>query len=216
MRKKQHRFKDNDANPLMLQPGKILFDTIKGKWKTFFNNNHPLVLELGCGTGNYTLGLATKNERTNFIGVDIKGARMWVGLQEALVQKLNNVAFLRTRIEILDHFFCPEEVSTIYITFPDPRIKDRDIKRRLTSERFLDIYKKILKIGGYVHLKTDNAALYHFTLGIVQKRGYSLVDHTEDLYKSHSTSIHTALQTVYEKKFLEKGCKIKYLCFQML
>lgn len=214
MRKKLNRFQENSENPLFLETGKPLFEEIKGKWNSlFFQNTHPIVLELGCGTGKYAVTLAQREQDKNFIAVDIKGARMWVGGRESLAKQLSNIAFLRTRIEWLDRFFMHGEVDELYITFPDPQPKKGDAQKRLTSQRFLNLYGKVLKKNGRIHLKTDNEQLYHFTLDLVQSREYPLLMHTEDLYQEYPDSVHTEIQTIYEKRFLAQGAAIKYLSF---
>ncbi len=149
MRKKLKRFEDNALRDNVLEPGKELYDRLRGRWHAaYFPHQGPITLELGCGRAAYTLGLAQQFPDQNFVGIDIKGARLWAGSTEALQRRLQNVAFLRTQIEHLDQFFAPEEVSQIYITFPDPRPRDRDVKRRLTSPRFLALYRQLLQPGG--------------------------------------------------------------------
>ncbi len=216
MRKKEIRFQKNKENPLFLERGKRLYDGIKGRWQAlFFQNSNPVVLELGCGTGKYALTLAAEEPTRNFVAIDIKGARMWCGAQAALEGGLRNIAFLRTRIEWLDHFFGTAEVDEIYISFPDPRPKRGDAPKRLTSEPFLQLYGRLLKKNGRIHVKTDSAPLYHATLELVRARHYPLLTHTEDLYGEYPDSIHTRIQTAYEKHFLAQGAAIKYLSFQM-
>jgi tRNA (guanine-N7-)-methyltransferase len=190
---------------------------LKGKWKVHFKNDHPIVLELGCGKGEYTVGLAQKYRGTNFIGVDIKGNRIWVGARSALEKKLDNVAFLRTRIDQVDAAFSKDEVSAIWITFPDPQPTQKREKKRLTSPRFLERYKKFLKPGGIIHLKTDSELLYDYTLELVQKNKYTLLDHTNDLYASADDEKRMdvkSIKTYYEERFLREGKKITYLCFR--
>lgn len=214
MRKKLQRFADNAARANVIEPGKPLYETVKGQWRTAcFHNPGDLVLELGCGRGAYTLGLARQFPTKNFVGVDIKGARLWAGSTVALQQDLQQVAFLRTKIEHLDHFFAPQEVSEIYIPFPDPRPRDRDIKRRLTSPRMLAIYRQLLKPGGWVHLKTDNEALFQYTLEVLATEPIKDLIHTSDLYQSEWLAAHHDIQTDYEKQFLAQGTTIKYLRF---
>jgi tRNA (guanine-N7-)-methyltransferase len=188
---------------------------LKGKWATeFFKNNNPIFLELGCGKGEYTIELARKNPQKNFIGVDIKGARMWRGAQDAWEEQLKNVAFLRTRIELINSFFGPEEVSEIWLAFPDPQLKKRRNKKRLTSARFLNSYNKFLKPGGIIHLKTDDAVLYHYTFNLIRQNQLEIVRSSEDLYKENELNYTLSIKTHYEKQFLSQGLKIYYLCFK--
>jgi len=213
MRKKQKRFAQNEIRENVVQPGKPIFETIKGKWKkSFFGNDNDLILELGCGRGEYTVGLASIYADKNFIGVDIKGYRIWVGSSRAVELDLKNVAFLRTKIQQLEDFFEPKEVSGIWLIFPDPRPKDRDVKRRMTHPRFLEMYKKILVAGGWLHLKTDNDILFQYSLETLQERK-DVVDlqFTHDLYQSEYEADHHRITTRYEKEFSEQGFKIKYL-----
>ena len=213
MRKKLQRFADNAQSPYVIQPGKSLYQFIQGKWKTLqFKNQQDIVLELGCGKGEYTIGLAGLFPDKNFIGIDIKGPRMWVGSTQAKEAQLMNVAFLRTKIEHLDDFFSANEVAEIWIPFPDPRPGQRDEKRRLTSPRFLDLYRKILCPGARVHFKTDNTALFTYTLDLLRTQNIA-IEYTQDLYNSSWLKDHTGIQTAYEKRFLEQGAKIKYLRF---
>ena len=214
MRKKLQRFADNAARENVIEPGKPLYEMVKGQWRTaYFHNPGELVLELGCGRGAYTLGLAQQFPSKNFVGVDIKGARIWAGSTDAVQQGLQQVGFLRTKIEHLAQFFAPQEVSEIYIPFPDPRPRDRDIKRRLTSPRMLAIYRELLQPGGWVHLKTDNEALFQYTLETLATEPITDLVYTSDLYQSEWLATHHSIQTDYEKKFLAQGITIKYLRF---
>ena len=192
---------------------------LKRKWAAdFFKNKNPIVLELGCGKGEYTIGLAEKHPQKNFIGIDVKGARMWRGAKTAIEKKLATVAFLRTRIEFLDCFFAPNEISAIWITFPDPQPQKPRERKRLTSMRFLNIYKKFLSEKGIIHLKTDNVPLYEYTLDMIKENKFPLLEFTNDLYKETNVVKHseaTSIQTFYEKMFLTKGMKICYLKFQL-
>jgi tRNA (guanine-N7-)-methyltransferase len=189
---------------------------IRGKWlEQYFNNNNPIVLEVGCGRGEYTIGMARLLPDKNFIGTDIKGERLWKGSGIAEEEGLENVAFLRTFIEKIDENFAENEVDEIWITFPDPRPRDRDIKRRLTSPRFLELYRKILTPDGRVHLKTDNLPLYEYTLEVLQERNdVRNLLHTADLYKSDLQEHTMGIYTTYEKRYLSEGIPIKYLQFQ--
>lgn len=214
MRKKMQRFADNASCHNIIEPGKPLYTAIKGGWNDhYFHHDAPLTLEVGCGTGAYTLGLAEQLPHQHFVGIDIKGARLWAGSQAAIQQGLENVAFLRTRIEHLDQFFAPQEVSEIYIPFPDPRPRDRDIKRRLTSPRFLAIYQKLLKANGRVHLKTDNLALFEYTVETLQSQPVKDLITTTDFYQSEWATTHYGIQTTFEQRFLAQGIAIKYLSF---
>jgi tRNA (guanine-N7-)-methyltransferase len=164
VKRKQERFKIIEERENVVERSKELYTSIKGKWhERYFNNNNPITLELACGRGEYTVGLATLFPGRNYIGVDIKGERIWKGSTWAVEQSLKNVAFLRTQILLIENFFEENEADEIWITFPDPRPRKRDIKRRLTSPRYLEMYKKLLKPGGYIRLKTDNTSLYTYT-----------------------------------------------------
>ncbi|MEY2706004.1 MAG: hypothetical protein RL407_2066 [Bacteroidota bacterium] len=214
-RKKLVRFAQNEANPNVIQAGKPIFDQIKGKWNEMqFGNPQPLVVELACGRGEFTLGLGRAYPEKNFIGVDIKGSRIWKGSSTASKEGLQNIAFLRTQIQQLDSFFACGEISELWITFPDPFPRDGDEKRRLTSTKFLEMYKNLLKSGGNIHFKTDNTGLFDFTLELLQSRK-DIVIHavTSDFYQSEYREDHLGIQTRYEKIFSEKGEKIKYLRF---
>ena len=185
---------------------------LKGSWgRSFFHNNHPIVLELGCGKGEYTVGLGTIFPEKNFIGVDIKGARMWNGAKESFVRKMINIAFLRTHIELIDHFFAPGEVSEIWLTFPDPQIKK--VNKRLTSTRFMGLYKKILSENGLIHLKTDSPFMYKYTCAMVEKNALPIKKCTEDLYHSDISDTILSIKTFYEQQWLDRGMTIKYIQF---
>ncbi|NVJ86082.1 MAG: tRNA (guanosine(46)-N7)-methyltransferase TrmB [Algoriphagus sp.] len=217
-RKKLVRFKANEENPNVIQAGKPIFEEIKGNWKNGqFLNEYPLVVELACGRGEFTVGLARVFPEQNFIGVDIKGSRIWKGSSTATAEGLQNVAFLRTQIQQLDKFFAPGEIDELWITFPDPFPRDGDEKRRLTSPRFLDMYKPLLKEGGIVHFKTDNTGLFDYTLELVKSRNdIELIGFTHDFYQSEWKDDHFGIKTRYEKIFTEKGEKIKYLKFRFI
>jgi len=189
---------------------------LKGQWhEEFFKNNGDIVVEMGCGKGEYTLGLARKFPEKNFIGVDIKGARMWRGLKTAEEEGLKNVAFIRTRIEIIPFYFAKDEVSEIWITFPDPQIRAIKEKKRLTSHRFLSKYHQFLKPGGVIHLKTDALLLYDYTLEVIEKGGHQLLYANEDIYGNGLKGAVTQIQTFYEKKWMEYDTPIKYLKFSL-
>ena len=189
---------------------------LKGLWcREVFGNTLPLVLELGCGKGEYTVGLARNHPDKNFMGLDIKGARIWTGAKAAQKEGLENVAFLRTRIDFINSFFAPSEVHEIWITFPDPQEKQRRQKKRLTGAGFLNRYRAFLADDGLIHLKTDNQALFSDTLDLLHYNGLTVVDQTSDLYGEGWNDERTSIQTFYEKRFLEEGIKINYLCFRL-
>jgi len=189
---------------------------MKGKWnELYFKNENPVTLELGCGKGEYTVGLAEKFPGRNFIGVDIKGARLWRGGKTALEQKMKNVAFLRTQIDHLSDYFELGEAEEIWITFPDPYLPKSDAKRRLTSPKFIEIYKKVLQPGGIIHLKTDDTNLYEYTLSVIMEQKLNLICCTEDLYASHLADDIRSLKTYYEKIHLAEQKKIKYVRFSL-
>ncbi|MDH3648723.1 MAG: tRNA (guanosine(46)-N7)-methyltransferase TrmB [Saprospiraceae bacterium] len=189
----------------------------RSNWsKHHFQNDHPITLELACGGGEYTLALARSHPERNFIGIDIKGNRIWKGARQALSEKLANVAFLRTRIEQIDLFFGPDEVSEIWITFPDPFVRKSKANRRLTNINFLNKYRTFIKAGGYLHLKTDSDPLYKFTLELVENCDYCrLLEATTDIYVNPLTDPDLGITTFYEKQHLAAGKKIKYLRFEM-
>ena len=187
----------------------------RGKWNTrHFKKSAPITLELACGKGEYSLGLAKLFPQRHFIGVDIKGNRIWKGAKMALSEELSNVAFLRTRIEQIDLFFAPDEIDEIWITFPDPFLKKSKANRRLTSAFFLNIYLKILKEGGTIHLKTDSDPLYRFTLETLSRQtNYKLISASDDIYAAHAITAELEIKTHYEKMHLENGRTIKYVRF---
>ncbi len=187
----------------------------KGKWNTFFKNEHPIILELGCGKGEYTVGLAQKHPENNYIGVDVKGARIWRGAKSSQELKLENTAFIRTKIEEIDYYFAQNEISEIWVTFPDPQPKSYKERKRLISQRFLDIYKKFLKPNGIVHLKTDNLPLFEYCLEVVETGGHKLLASTKDLYNSDIDEEVKSIQTFYENQYLNQGVKINYLKLQL-
>ena len=197
------------------QDGKVI--DMKGRWvQQHFKNDHPLVLELACGRGEYTLGMARMFPDKNFVGVDIKGARIWKGAGIAIEEGLNNAAFLRMRIEQITNFFAPEEISEIWITFPDPFLRKSKKNRRLTSPRFLDSYKKILAKGGKVHLKTDEPNLYEFSLEVLNEYpGVTIEYYDNDIYSKPLPIEELSLKTYYEKLHLEANKTIKYIRFTL-
>jgi len=189
---------------------------LKGLWnKMFFKNAHPIIIELGCGKGEYTIGLAKEYPHCNFIGVDIKGARIWTGAKMALGEKISNVGFVRSRIEFIESFFGKDEVDEIWITFPDPQLKKRRNKKRLTGSRFLALYRNFLKKDGLIHLKTDNEVMFLYTWDLIKLNNFELISGTNDLYGSDFTGLARDIQTFYEKQFLEEGLKIHYLQFRI-
>lgn len=217
MRQKLLRFEENRKRDNIIEYGKPLFQAIKGKWnEVYFQNSNPITLELGCGNGEYTNGLAALNTSRNYIGIDYKGDRLYNGSGRALQEKLTNVAFLRTQILNLEEFFEPGEVNEIWLTFPDPRPKDRDEKRRLTFPRFLNLYQRICVSGGWFRFKTDNTPLFDYTLEVLKDFPVSDLDYTYDLYQSEMLSEHLGIKTKYERIWTEKGEKIKYLKFKFL
>jgi len=189
---------------------------LKGKWKTeFFGTNMPLILELGCGKGEYTTGMARKFPSANFLGIDIKGARMWNGAATAIRESITNVGFLRTRIELIESFFNPGEVDEIWITFPDPQLKKRRNKKRLTGPRFLNHYRSFLKKDGLIHLKTDSRELYEYTLQLIMENSLELVEKIPDLYSGKNLNDILLIRTHYEQMFLDAGKAISYLSFRI-
>jgi len=216
-RQKKRRFEENKLRPNLVESGKDFYDEIKGKWHLkVFTDQQPIVLELGCGKGEYTLGLAQAFPNRNHIGVDIKGDRLWVGSGIALREGIQNAAFLRTQIQFLEHFFKKGEIEEIWVTFPDPRPKEKDDKRRLTAPRFLAIYQNLLKPDGWLKFKTDNTELFNYTLELINKNRISVKNlaFTHDLYNSEYVSEHYEIKTKYERKFAALGETIKYLKFQ--
>lgn len=216
MRNKLERFKENRERYNVLEPKGMGTQPVKGKWAAeHFKNDHPIVLELACGRGEYTVGMARIFPEKNFIGVDIKGDRIWKGSTIADEEELTNVAFCRTKILLIENFFEPGEVTDIWITFPDPRPRKRDIKRRLTSPRFLEIYKKLMKSGSTLYLKTDNTQLYEYTLEVLESRSdIEGLEHAADLYNSSLKPEAFDIKTKYEMKFHAEGEDIKFLKFR--
>jgi len=191
---------------------------LKGKWNAeYFKNDNPIVLELGCGKGEYTIGMAKRFPNKNFIGVDIKGNRIWTGAKTALEEKMFNVAFIRTRIDFIEACFAENEVAEIWITFPDPQPLKSTIRQRLTNMLFLNRYKKIMNDSGVINLKTDSEFFYSYTKEVVKENNFTERDATNDLYGDgiEREEYLTSIKTYYEKKFSEKGFKICYLKFRM-
>ena len=187
---------------------------MRGNWgKEFFGNDNPIVIELGCGRGEYTVGLARRYPDKNFIGVDIKGARMWTGATEAIRDGLKNVGFLRTNIEIIDHFFAPGEVSEIWLTFPDPQMKKHT--KRLTSSLFLQRYRNIMVPDGIVHLKSDSNFMFTYTRYITEVNKLPVVSYIEDIYADGEAVEPLDIKTYYEQQWLSRGINIKYISFRL-
>lgn len=216
---KLKRFRENETFKNVVQPTReTVFNgfELKGKWNSFFKNNNPLVLELGCGKGEYTIALAKKNPNINYIGVDIKGARFWRGAKTAIEENLPNVAFLRTQIELVDLCFNENEVSEIWITFPDPQIKFTRTIHRLTNIDFLKKYHKILIPNGIVNLKTDSEYMHGYTLGLLTGLQQEILYAHHDIYNnSESPKEVTSTQTFYEMQYLEKEKAITYIKFRL-
>ena len=217
---KLKRFIENESFDNVLQPSrddliKFNFD-FRGKWKKkVFKNSNPIVLELGCGKGEYTVNLAKLNPNKNYIGIDIKGARFWRGAKTAIEEKLKNIYFLRTQIELLDFIFEKNEIDEIWLTFPDPQIKFQRRKHRLTNTKFLSIYKNILNDSGIIHLKTDSEFLHGYTLGKLEEMSIKPIVSNHDIYKNLNAPVEaTQIQTHYEKIYLNEGKKITYLNFK--
>ena len=212
------RFRENETFANVIQPSRkeVLENlSLKGKWATFFKNDNPIVLELGCGKGEYTVALARQNPNLNYLGVDIKGARFWRGAKTALEEGLTNVGFLRTQIELIDYCFAKNEVNQIWITFPDPQIKFKRMKHRLTNPDFLRKYQHLLSNDGIVHLKTDSEFLHGYTLGLLQEGNHEIIYAHHNIYNNpHSPKEATLTKTFYEKQFLEKEKAITYVKFR--
>ena len=221
MGKNKHRkFADNETFANMVQaPRTDLLENglpLKGKWhEEFFKNDKPIVLELGCGKGEYTVGLGERFPDKNFIGIDIKGARMWRGARTATDNKMDNIGFLRTHIELIHNCFAKGEVSEIWITFPDPQIKYRRRKKRLTAPDMLDMYRQILTDDAIIHLKTDSQFLHGYTLGIVEGYGHKVLDSSYDIDRQKSDNELLKIRTNYESIFRNKGMTITYIKFQL-
>lgn len=228
---KLRKFAENETFSCLVQPSsrELLADgyanlrshEMKGKWSVFFGNDNPIVLELGCGKGEYTIALAERNPDINYIGVDIKGARLWTGAKYATANKLKNVAFLRTKVEFITSFFAPGEVSEIWLTFSDPQYRSEN--SRLSSPLFLERYRSFLRTGGMVHLKTDSRFLHEYTKAVCKANKLNVLSCTEDLYGSEkiretllaNRSELFEVQTFYEKMFLQQGYDITYISFNI-
>ena len=218
---KLKRFSENETFHNVIQPTReALIDanfSLKGKWcSSFFKNNNPLVLELGCGKGEYTVGLAKRYPNKNFIGIDIKGARFWRGAKTAIEDQMPNVAFIRTQIELIEFIFAENEVDEIWITFPDPQIKYKRTKHRLTNAAFLQRYKNVLNNTGVVHLKTDSEFMHGYTLGLLHGLGHEVEYANHDVYRQEGSPEEvTEIQTYYEETYLAKDKAITYIRFKI-
>ena len=217
---KLKRFRENETFPNVIQPKRD--DVLKGKFpyvgtwrKDFFKNKNPIVLELGCGKGEYTVHLAQRSPHINHIGIDIKGARFWRGAKTAIEEGFTNVCFIRMQVELIVQCFAEGEVDEIWITFPDPQIKYKRTKHRLTQPDLLKIYKTVLKSGGLIHLKTDSEFLFGYTLGVVSQMGVIKYAHHDIYNNSDAPDIATEIQTFYENQFLEKKKAISYMNFSL-
>ncbi len=212
-RQKLQRFEHNTQAENVIERGKPLYTTIRGRWKeVFFKNEHPVVLELACGKGEYTVGMGRQCPDRNFIGVDIKGERIARGSKQAIQAGLTNVAFLRTGIQYLGEFFEENEVDEIWLIHPDPQPRDKEEKKRLTNPAFLSLYHRYLKDGGVFNVKTDNPFLYEYTLDMLQRSSlYTVLDYTDDLYHSPLHAEHMGITTHYERLFMERGFTINYI-----
>lgn len=217
---KLKRFRENETFPNVIQPERasILNGEFpyKGIWrKEFFKNDNPIVLELGCGKGEYTVHLAQRSPKVNHIGIDIKGARFWRGAKTAIEENMDNVCFIRTQVELIEHCFAVDEVDEIWITFPDPQIKYKRTKQRLTHPELLAAYKLVLKPNGLVHLKTDSEFLFGYTLGIVSQIGKIEYAHHNIYNNSDAPEVATVVQTFYENQFLKENKAITYMKFTL-
>jgi tRNA (guanine-N7-)-methyltransferase len=214
-KKKLVHFAENDTFPHLFQPRyhELLHGFfLRGKWhEGYFRNPNPVILELGCGKGEYTVGLAETHPDRNYIGIDVKGARLWRGCRTVAEKQMKNVAFIRTLVDHVGKLFAPGEISGIWITFPDPQPKKA--WKRLTSPEFLEKYRSILRPGSILHLKTDNPGFYEYTIDVIREQGHKILAATEDLYHSGITDEVIGYRTFYEKMWLEQGMKICYLKF---
>ncbi len=218
MKRKLERFAEMNTFPHVIQPA---FDEVfrkehplKGQWKNlFFKNNNPITLELGCGKGEYTVGMARLFPQRNYIGIDIKGARIWKGAKTSFIENIPNIGFLRTRIEFINSFFAQGEVDEIWLTFPDPQKEKK--RKRLTSGRFLNLYRQFLKDDGTIHLKTDNDLLFRYTLDLLKYNQLEIIEYTDNLYASEIINPVLSIKTFYEQQFLDMNLTIKYLCFKL-
>jgi tRNA (guanine-N7-)-methyltransferase len=209
--KKLVRFAELETFQNVLQHPK----NMAGNWNQFFKNEAPIILELACGKGEYAVGLAQLYPGKNFIGVDLKGNRLWVGAKKALQQNLNNVAFLRIQIDNIAEFFTSKEIDEIWITFPDPQLRTSKSKKRLTHPKFLRLYQQILKPGGKIHLKTDSPDLYHFTKRVIELYHCELLNDSDDVYQDENVEAELKIKTHYESLDIAGSNRIHYLCFSL-
>ncbi|MFK7049538.1 tRNA (guanine-N(7)-)-methyltransferase [Flavobacterium columnare] len=218
---KLKRFKENETFDNVIQPTR---DEVvngafpyKGKWRsTFFKNDNPIIVELGCGKGEYTIGLASRNPNINYIGIDVKGARFWRGAKTAVENDMNNTAFVRTQIELIEDIFDAHEIDEIWITFPDPQIKYKRTKHRMTNSEFLKMYKRILKPEGIVNLKTDSEFMHGYTLGLLHGEGHEVLYANHNVYKNEGAPSEVLeIQTFYEQQYLEINKAITYIRFRI-
>ena len=218
---KLKRFKENETFDIVLQPTREEVTNgefpYKGKWNSdFFKNTNPIIVELGCGKGEYTIGLAERNPNVNYVGIDVKGARFWRGAKTAVDSAMNNVGFVRTQIELIEDIFAVNEVDEIWITFPDPQIKYKRTKHRMTNSDFLKMYKRILKPDGVVNLKTDSEFMHGYTLGLLHGEGHKVLYANHNVYKNDGSPAEvTEIQTFYENQYLEVNKAITYIRFKI-
>lgn len=188
---------------------------MQGKWNEFFKNNNPIILELGCGKGEYTIALSEKNPKINYLGIDQKGNRLWVGARKALAKELSNAAFLRIQIDHITEYFSRDEISEIWITFPDPQLRISKARKRLTHPKFLRLYSQFLKAAGIIHLKTDSPDLYNFTKTVINMYGCTLVHDIPSIYSERQISEELQIKTYYETLDIAGSKRIHYLCFSL-
>jgi len=216
-KRKLEQFADMDTySHVFHAPYEVIKDSdfkMKGKWNTFFKNDNPLIVELGCGKGEYTVGMSQQNIENNYIGVDIKGARMWRGATTVKENSIKNVAFLRSRIDFTEKLFAENEIDEIWITFPDPQREKR--RKRLTAPMFIKRYQKVLKNNGIINLKTDSRLMYYYTLELAKSNNFDILVNTNDLYASEYADEKLSIKTYYEQMFLDEGKKINYLRFKI-
>ncbi|MCF8297254.1 MAG: tRNA (guanosine(46)-N7)-methyltransferase TrmB [Saprospiraceae bacterium] len=219
MKKKLQQFAETKTFPNFFEPSYEKLKegfSLKGNWRAdFFKNQNPIIIELGCGKGEYTVGLAEKYPDKNYIGIDLKGARMWRGCKDSIEKNMKNVAFVRSKIQNLEYFFAQDEIDEIWLTFPDPQPRSSKENKRLSSPAFINRYKNILKKDAIIHLKTDDVFLFDYTLGVIAEYKHELIFETHDLYKSGINDDVMDFQTHYEKIFLREGKKINYLKFKL-
>jgi len=210
MKNKLERYEFNKNSSFIIQGGKTLFSKTKGRWSIIFKNNNPIYLELGCGNGDYTISNSKNYPNYNFIGIDIKGSRLWKGAKYLENNNVKNALFLRIQIENILDFFDENEVKEIIISFPDPRPKKRDVKKRLTNLKFLDLYHKIILNGGKLMLKTDDKDLFDYSIDQIKDSKFKQLKYSDNLYSSNKFEYIKGVKTKYEKKFLDQGKTIKF------